>query len=370
MSPRFASSEDQQPDRARVVADLLERPYAVGAERLEERRLRLHARRRTGRPASTMPLQKRATADAAAARPSTASPRSSIGSRSSRRVEADERAGCASARRPLASRSAKPGGRVHRARLHAHGTPGSRVIGGEDLVEASSETTRSSGGGRRRTPATTTSSSACSGANDRSRRAAASARPARASSAARRARRELRTAATRPPATKNARQKPGSRAGARTHSRAARSRSSSAISPRDLLERGEAVAEPCGVLEAEVAREPAELRRGAGAALPARSSPSKSSSARAASCARRLLEIGPEPAGLRRRPPSASPRRSRYDVAVGPRPLARSRAGGARGSGGAPRAPPRARSRARATRPARARRARPRPPGAAGRSAK
>ena len=42
MSPRFASSSDEQPGRARVVADLLERPEAVGAERLEERGLRLH----------------------------------------------------------------------------------------------------------------------------------------------------------------------------------------------------------------------------------------------------------------------------------------------------------------------------------------
>ena len=42
MSPRFASTQDEQAGRARVVAHLLERPEPVGAERLEEGRLRLH----------------------------------------------------------------------------------------------------------------------------------------------------------------------------------------------------------------------------------------------------------------------------------------------------------------------------------------
>ncbi len=42
MSPRFASSRTSRPAPTRVVAHLLERAKAVRAERLEERRLRLH----------------------------------------------------------------------------------------------------------------------------------------------------------------------------------------------------------------------------------------------------------------------------------------------------------------------------------------
>ena len=59
MSPRFASAIDEEPGRARVGADVLEGAEPVGAERLEERELRLD-RDDVRRTASISPQQNRA----------------------------------------------------------------------------------------------------------------------------------------------------------------------------------------------------------------------------------------------------------------------------------------------------------------------
>ena len=95
----LAVGDHEQAGRARVGADVLERAHAVGAERLEERELRLDRRRRTARPRRSIPQQKRSQASAASARPSCASPaaRPEAGRRAGR---ARRRAGFACARPP------------------------------------------------------------------------------------------------------------------------------------------------------------------------------------------------------------------------------------------------------------------------------
>ena len=99
MSPRFPSAIDEQPGGARVGAHLLERAHAVGAERLEERELRLDARRRTARPrrrSRSRSAERLGGLGAAEVRVAAQLDRQQVGAR----VEPDDELAALAARRP------------------------------------------------------------------------------------------------------------------------------------------------------------------------------------------------------------------------------------------------------------------------------
>ena len=262
MSPRFASTQDEEPCRARVVADLLERPEPVGAERLEERGLRLHGD--DVRPDGVDdPL-----AEACDRRRRGGSAEHGLAAQLHRqeveaRVEPDDELALL-ARDGLGEPVGEVGGRhsvIVAATLRARDGEQAR---GQDLGGVA---------GRR-------SAAPAAGAAGSRRRRGARPRPRERATALRpqprpaRPRPRARPAAPRgiaPRRHASARDEErapeaGSRAGARTQSSSGAEPIELVDARRDLLERGDAIAQPRGILEAQVARETSGAWRGAAAA--------------------------------------------------------------------------------------------------------
>ena len=230
------------------------------------------------------------------------------------------------------------------------------------VLSLSSGTICNSAGGLRRNVPTRNSSSRSKAASD-TRACLAAARPASISSRAPPPGGSGRSAATLPPAMKNARAWPGSAAGATSTARQAPARLVELAA--DPLERVQPVAQPRGVLVALRVRTGEPAARTGQRKTDARARPL--GARRAASCARHVDRIGLVRGLWLGRRDDASPR---FAARRSDRAARRVRwpAAAARGSAAAPRAPPRAPSRARAIRSARRRRAPPRRRVAAARS--